>query len=57
MSDRFLKESESGKREDLQTDEKDTIVGAINEIDNGLSNIQTDNITVSIYKISNFATP
>ena len=29
----------------------------ITELQNGVSSIQTDNITVAIYKISNFATP
>jgi hypothetical protein len=55
--ERFAKTSEVGKLEDLNTTEKETVVGAVNELENEVSAIQTDNITVSIYKISNYATP
>jgi hypothetical protein len=55
--DRFSKTSEVGKPEDLQTTDKTNVVAAVNELDNEVTAIQTDNITVSIYKISNYATP
>lgn len=55
--DRFAKSSEVGELEDLQTDNKENIVEAVNEVDTAVASIQADNITVSIYKISNYATP
>jgi hypothetical protein len=55
--DRFVKSSEVGELEDLQTTNKNSLVEATNELENEVSAIQTDNVTVSIYKISNYATP
>ena len=55
--DRFVKSSEVGELEDLQTTNKESIVAATNELENEVAAIQTDNVTVSIYKISNYATP
>lgn len=55
--DRFAKSSEVGELEDLQTTNKGSLVAATNELENEVTAIQTDNITVSIYKISNYGTP
>jgi len=41
----------------LTTDDKTTIVNAVNEIEGEVSNLASDNVTLSIYKTSNFATP
>ncbi len=54
--DRFAKKSEVGELENLQTTSKENIVAATNELDNEVSQLQTDNITLSIYKVSNYAT-
>lgn len=52
-----MKKEMVGDISSLQTTNKDSIVSAINEVDNAVAGIQTDNVTLTIYKVSNFGTP
>lgn len=46
-----------GSLNDLNTTSKANVVAAVNEIEVEVSGIQADNVTLTIYKVSNFGTP
>lgn len=48
--------SDVGDKSNLTTSTKTNLVAAINEVDNDIAGIEADNITLKIYKVSNFAT-
>lgn len=45
-----------GDKSNLTTSVKTNLVAAVNEVDNDIAGIEADNITLKIYKVSNFAT-
>lgn len=45
-----------GDKANLTTSNKTNLVAAINEVDNDIAGVEADNITLKIYKVSNFAT-
>lgn len=45
-----------GDKNNLTTSVKTNLVAALNEVDNDIAGIEADNITLKIYKVSNFAT-
>lgn len=53
----FALKSDLGEKSALITDNRITVVGAVNEVKAALNSTESDQITLKIFKISNYATP
>lgn len=53
----FALKADLGDKAGLITDDRLTVVGAVNEVKGTLNSIESDQITLKIFKISNYATP